>query len=167
MDLAALYAWIVFVHVAAAFTFVIGHGTSAWASDQIRRERDPERIRALLELSGRSLGFVYGALLVLLVSGIVAGLIGGHFSRWWIWLSLAILLGTIVAMYLLASRYYARVRNAVGLPSYLDKKGASPPAPAAPAELDALLRTSRPDVIGLVGFGALLVLIWLMMFQPF
>src|SRR4029079_7049166 len=45
------YPWVVFIHVAAAFLFVMGHGASMWTSDQIRRERDPVRIRALLELS--------------------------------------------------------------------------------------------------------------------
>ena len=50
------YPWIVFVHVAAAFLFVLGHGASMWVSDQIKRERDPARIRPLLELSSRSLG---------------------------------------------------------------------------------------------------------------
>ena len=68
-----LYPWVVFVHVAAAFLFVMGHGASMWTSDQIRRERDPVRIRALLELSSRSLGLVYGSLLALLIAGIAAG----------------------------------------------------------------------------------------------
>ena len=31
-----LYPWIVFIHVAAAFLFVLGHGASMWVSDQIR-----------------------------------------------------------------------------------------------------------------------------------
>ena len=56
------YPWVVFIHVAAAFLFVMGHGASMWVSDQIRRERDPTRIRALLELSSRSLGLVYVSL---------------------------------------------------------------------------------------------------------
>lgn len=63
------YPWIVFIHVTAAFLFVMGHGASMWTSDQIRRERDPARIRALLELSSRSLGLVYTALIALLIAG--------------------------------------------------------------------------------------------------
>ena len=73
--------WVVFIHVAAAFLFVMGHGASMWTSDQIRRERDPARIRALLELSSRSLGLVYAALLTLLIAGIAAGIMGGHFGQ--------------------------------------------------------------------------------------
>ncbi len=98
------YPWIVFVHVAAAFLFVMGHGASMWASDQIRHERDAVRITALLELSGRSLGLVYGALLTLLIAGIAAGIMGGHFARGWIWASIAVLVAILLAILAFAGR---------------------------------------------------------------
>ncbi|MDQ2965594.1 MAG: hypothetical protein M3R57_07075 [Chloroflexota bacterium] len=161
------YPWVVFVHVAAAFLFFMGHGASMWVSDQVRRERDPVRIRALLDLSSASLGLVYGSLVTLLVAGIVAGIMGGHFGRLWIWASLVVLVVTIVLMYLLGSRYYGRVREAVGVRSYFSPKDAPDPTPASPEELAALLDSRRPDVIGLVGIVALLILLWLMYFKPF
>jgi MFS family permease len=161
------YPWIVFVHVAAAFLFVLGHGASMWVSDQIRRERDPERIRALLELSSRSLGLVYGALLTLLIAGIIAGIMGGHFGRGWIWAAIAVLVAVMVLMYILASRYYGRVREAVGLRGYETPKNAPDPTPVPVEQLAALVDTRRPDVIGVVGIVGLLVLLWLMMFKPF
>jgi nicotinamide riboside transporter PnuC len=102
------YPWVVFVHVAAAFLFVMGHGASMWTSDQIRRERDPGRIRALLELSSRSLGLVYGSLVTLLIAGIVASIMGGHFARGWPWAAIAVLVAITVLMYILASRYYGQ-----------------------------------------------------------
>ena len=107
----------------AAFLFVMGHGASMWVSDQIRRERDPARIRALLELSSRSLGLVYVSLLTLLVAGIVAGIMGSRFGRGWIWAAIVVLVAIIVLMYALASRYYGRVREAVGLRSLPDPEG--------------------------------------------
>jgi hypothetical protein len=161
------YPWVVFVHVAAAFLFFMGHGVSMWVSDQVRRERDPVRIRALLELSSMSLGLVYGSLVALLVAGIVAGVMGGHFARLWIWAAIVVLVVTLVLMYALASRYYGRVREAVGIRSYMTPKEAPDPVPASPEELAALLDSRRPDVIGLVGIVALLILLWLMMFKPF
>ena len=161
------YPWVVFVHVAAAFLFVIGHGASMWASDQIRRERDPAQIRSLLELSSRSLGFVYGALLTLFVAGIVAGIMGNHFGRGWIWASIGVLVAVAVLMYALASRYYGRVREAVGIRSYQTPKDAPDPTPVSAEELALLVDSRRPDVIGLVGIVGLLVLLWLMMFKPF
>jgi hypothetical protein len=138
-----------------------------WVSDQIRRERDPTRIRALLEVSSRSLGLVYGSLVTLLVAGIVAGIMGGHFARGWIWAAIAVLVAIIVLMYALASRYYGRVREAVGIRSYQTPKDAPDPTPVSSDELAALVDSRRPDVIGLVGVIGLLVLLWLMMFKPF
>lgn len=161
------YPWIVFVHVAAAFLFVMGHGASMWASDQIRHERDAVRIQALLEVSGRSLGLVYGALLTLLIAGIAAGIMGGHFARGWIWASIAVLVTIIVLMYALASTYYSRVREAVGMRTMQTPKDAPDPTPVSANELAALVDSRRPDVIGLVGIVGLLVLLWLMMFKPF
>jgi MFS family permease len=161
------YPWVVFIHVAAAFLFVMGHGASMWTSDQIRRERDPARIRVLLELSSRSLGLVYGSLVALLIAGIVAGVIGGHFGRGWIWAAIVVLIAIIVLMYALASRYYGQVREAVGMRSYQTPKDAPDPTPVSAEELALLVDTRRPDVIGLVGVIGLLILLWLMMFKPF
>lgn len=161
------YPWVVFVHVAAAFLFVMGHGASMWASDQIRHERDAVRITTLLELSGRSLGLVYGSLLTLLIAGIAAGIMGGHFARGWIWASIAVLVVIMVLMYVLASRYYGRVREAVGIRSYQTPKDAPDPTPVSAEELAALVDSRRADYIGLVGVIGLLVLLWLMLFKPF
>lgn len=161
------YPWVVFIHVAAAFLFVMGHGASMWVSDQIRRERDATRIRALLEVSSRSLGLVYSSLITLLIAGIVAGIMGGHFNRGWIWAAILVLLTIIVLMYALASLYYGRVREAVGLRGYQTPKDAPDPTPVSAEELAALVDSRRPDVIGLVGVIGLLVLLWLMMFKPF
>lgn len=162
-----VYPWVVFVHVAAAFLFFMGHGASMWVSDQIRRERDPARIKVLLELSSRSLGLVYGSLLALLVAGIAAGIMGSHFGRGWIWAAIVVLIAILVLMYALASRYYGRIREAVGMRSYQTPKDAPDPTPVSDAELIALVDSRRPDVIGLVGVIGLLVLVWLMMFKPF
>jgi hypothetical protein len=161
------YPWIVFVHVAAAFLFVMFHGASMWASDQIRRERDPARIRTLLEMSGRSLGGVYIALLLLLVAGIVAGIMGNHFGRLWIWAAIGVLIAIIVLMYALASSYYGKVREAVGMRSMRTPKDAPDPTPVSAEELAALVDTRRADYIGLVGLFGILILVWLMMFKPF
>jgi MFS family permease len=161
------YPWVVFVHVAAAFLFFMGHGVAFWVSYQVRQERDPDRIRSLLELSSRSLGFVYSSLVTLLIAGIIAGVMGGHFGRGWIWAALVVLVAVFVLMYLLASRYYARVREAVGIRSYMMPKDAPDPTLASPQELAALLDSRRPEVIALVGVIGLLVLLWLMRFKPF
>src|SRR5205807_2745557 len=94
-------------------------------------EREPERVRALLDLSSSSLTSAYIGLLLLLAAGIAAGFAGGWWGRLWIWSSLVLLVLIAVAMYPLGSQYYARVRHAVGLRTYQDKKDDSHPVPSA------------------------------------
>jgi hypothetical protein len=138
-----------------------------WTSDQIRRERDPARVRALLELSSRSLGLVYTALITLLIAGIAAGIMGGGVSKGWIWAAIVVLVVVIVLLFALASRYYGRVREAVGMRSYGTPKDAPDPTPVSAEELALLVDTRRADYIGLVGVIGILILLWLMMFKPF
>src|SRR5258706_584284 len=54
--------WIVFVHVAAAFLFVMGPGAPLWESDQNPYEPDVARVQGLLVMSSRSPRRVYGGL---------------------------------------------------------------------------------------------------------
>ena len=160
------YPWVVLVHVAAAFVFAFSHGVSAFASFRMRGERDPLKIRALLELSSMTLGTMYAAFAVLLVAGIAAGIMRGWFAMGWIWAAIGVLLAVSIAMYVLATRYYAAVRIAVGLEAYGAPKG-TPPRAASPEELARLLDTRRPEAIAVVGIVGLLVILWLMVLKPF
>jgi hypothetical protein len=162
-----LYPWLVLIHVLAAFAFALTHGVSAFVSFAIRREREPERIRPLLELSSRAIGGLYASLLTLLVAGIAAGIMGNWFGRGWIWASLGILVLVVVAMYAMASRYYAGIRTAVGLAAYGAPKDAPPPVPAGREQLAALLDTRRPEAIAAIGLGGFALIIWLMVTKPF
>lgn len=161
------YLLVVFVHVVGSFLFVLSHGVSITMALRLRRERDPVRIAALLELSEVSIWGVYAGLLILLVSGIAAGFMGGWWGRLWIWISLAMLVGLVVAMYFLGTTFYTRVRHAVGIKGYTDKKDAPMPEPATPEALAVLLASSRPFVLAAVGGGSLLILLWLMYYKPF
>ena len=163
-----LYPWVVLTHVLAAFAFALSHGVSAYAGFAMRaNSRDPAAVRTLLGLSGMSIGGLYISLLVLLVAGIAAAIMGGWFGRGWPWAAIVLVVLIIVAMYAMASRYYATIRSAVGLPSYNDKKGTPPPEPVAPDELARLLDTRRPEAIAVIGIGGLALLIWLMELKPF
>ena len=161
------YPWIVFGHIAGAFVFAMSHGVAAWASFRLDRERDPVRVRTLLELMSGSLGGVYIGLLVLLVFGIWAGISGGHFARAWIWAALVLLIAIAVAMYLLATRYYAGLREAVGLRSQQTRKDAPDPVPVGQPELDAMLEKNPSAALAGVGFGGLGLILLLMVLKPF
>jgi hypothetical protein len=160
-----IYPWIVLLHVVGAFLFAIAHGVSAFAAFAIRSaKQDPVKVRTLIEVSGYSLGVMYIGLLMLLVGGIWAGISGNHFGRGWIWAAIVILVVIIGAMYAMASRYYAQVRNAVGLPSMVDK---APTGSASPDELAALLTNRQPEILVTIGGVGLLAILWLMVVKPF
>jgi hypothetical protein len=161
------YSWLVLVHVIGAFGFVLGHGVSAHAAIQLRHEREPARVTALLDLSGFSLATLYVSLLVLLAAGIAAAFVGDHWGRLWIWVAIGILVVLIAFMYAVASPYYADLRRAVGQKAYGDKKDAAPPDPLDPAALAAKLESARPYWLAAVGTIGLVAIVWLMVMKPF
>jgi len=164
-----MHPWIVFLHLLGVFGLLLAHGASASATFALRRERNLDRVRALLELSANSYGVMYTSLLVLLVSGIVGGFTypGGAWSQGWIWVALGLLIAIVVAMTVLGSRVYGGARKLVGLPFMEGMKTHPPIEPARAEEIDALLAKGNPLLLTIVGYGGIAVIAWLMMFKPF
>lgn len=167
MDLTPYIGWIVFLHVLGAFMFVAGHGVSMFAVFQVRKEKDRSRLAALLDLSGWSLAVAGIGMLVLFVSGIVAGLVLGSWDRWWIWISLALFLVIGILMTPVGGTYLRNLRLAIGQRPRNAKPGDPDPVPATDAELAALQDSRRPELLLLLGAGGFVVILWLMMFRPF
>lgn len=161
--------WLRFVHILGAFLFLLAHGGSMMMAFRLRRESEPPRLQAVLELSGASYPLMGISLLVLLASGIVAGFVGNFWIRGWIWVSLGLLVAISVAMTPLGSLYYGRVRKAVGLPYFERMKEHPAGKPASKAEIAAVLdgALTRAIVLAVIGFVGLAVILWLMMFKPF
>jgi hypothetical protein len=164
------YPWIVFVHVLGVLLFFIAHGTSMAVAYRLRGERDPARVRALLDLSTWSLGLTPTiAFVVGILAGITAGIVGGHFGRLWIWTSIVLL--TVVAAYMtpgVAARVNV-IRAAAGTQQInpFSRKPPEPPPDPDPAELARLLDAWNPLVPAVIGFGAFAAILWLMLFKPF
>jgi hypothetical protein len=162
-----MYRWLVLLHVLSVFGFLMAHGISVGVAFALRRERNLDRIQALLNLSGNTIGVLHGVFLILLASGVASGFIGRWWGHGWIWLSLGLLLAIYIYMGVAAAVYYSQVRKAVGL-GYMEGTKAKPPVePADEVMLDTLLRQSRPITLAVVGFGGLAVITWLMEFKPF
>jgi uncharacterized membrane protein len=161
------YPWLVVAHIIGAFLFAMAHGVSAFVMFQVRKERDRARIASLLELSGASIGLMFAGLLVVLVAGIAAGIMGNWFGRGWIWLSLVLLIVVGALMTPLASGWMNRLRVAVGAPTQASRKGEPLPPPATDEELAALLDTRRPELVAAMGAGGLIVILLLMTLKPF
>lgn len=154
------YTWWVFLHIAGVFGFLIAHGVSVGVAFRLRRERDPQRIMALLDLSNSSVTLLYISLLLLIGGGVVAGFVGDWWGDGWIWVSLGTLILTIVAMYVVASTYYRRLRTVVG--AMADGSQA-----ISEERLGEVLAGPRAWVLAAIGFGAILFILYLMLFKPF
>jgi plastocyanin len=154
-----VYQLWVFVHFLGVFGFLISHGISIVVAFQLRGERDPGRISHLLELSGSSTRFFYPSLLVLVTGGTVAGFLGDWWSQGWIWASIAVLVLTSVAMFAMASPYYRRVR-------LVARAMAGGSQAVSDEQLDQILRARRPITVAAVGFGGLLLILYMMIFKP-
>lgn len=150
-----MYGWLVFLHVAGVFGFLSFHGVSVSVAFQLVRERDPKRVAALIELSATSLRGFYVSLLVLIAAGTAAGFVGKWWGQAWIWTSLALLVVSSILMLIIARPYFRRVGAAAR------KTG------AVPEDVAAITSTSLPMVLAAIGFGTILVILYLMLFKPF
>lgn len=154
------YQWWVFLHIAGVFAFLVAHGVSVGVAFRLRNERDPRRIMALLDLSSWSISLMYVGLVLLLAGGIVAGFMGDWWGQGWIWVALGTLVAVMVAMYVVASGYYKRLRLIVG--AMADGSQA-----VGEDRLAELLEGPRPWVLSVIGFGGILFILYLMLFKPF
>jgi energy-coupling factor transporter transmembrane protein EcfT len=162
-----MYPWLVFLHIVGVFGFLLSHGASASVSFALKKERNIERVRALLELSARSYGLMYTSLLILLISGIITGIMGHWWKQVWFWLAIVLLIVIILAMTFMGSNIYGRARKATGLP-YMERGKPQPAVEvASDAEIDAFLSKGNPMVLTIIGFGGIIFIAWLMMFKPF
>jgi uncharacterized membrane protein len=167
MDLTPYVEWIVFLHVLGAFMFVAGHGVSMYAVFAVRKERDRARLGALLDVSGWSLAVAGIGLLILLVSGIVAGIVLQSFGHWWIWISLALFVVIGILMTPIGGTYLRNLRVAIGQRPRNAKPGDPDPVAVSDGELAALQASNRPEQLLVIGAGGFIVIVYLMMFRPF
>lgn len=154
-DLSVFHREFVFVHVVSIFVFLLAHGVSAGVMFWAKRESEPTTLRSLLKLSESSVNIMFGAGLLILASGVVAGFSGNHWTAGglWVWASLIVFLAVAFAMTPLGRSPLNRVRDAV------DAGDAT-----AIASTTAAL---RPELVASLGVGAVVVLTWLMMYKPF
>ena len=162
-----MYSLLVFLHVLGVMGFMLAHGGTTMMTFQIQKERDPDRMRTLLDLSGYSWPAFALSFLLLSVSGLIAGFMGRWWSQGWIWTSLILLLGMSIYMGWSSRAHYHKLRKALGLP-YFEGMGDQPAIEAASEEeILAVQAKLRPVPLAVMGFGITLVILWLMMFKPF
>lgn len=164
-----MYPWVVYLHVLATLTFLLAHGVTSIVAWRLRGVPDPATARAWLGLyaAGRYFVLLYGSLLVLLISGVAVGFMGQWWDEGWIWLSLALLIGIIIGMYVMGTNHYSKLRRALGMPWFDGRKEHPAGEPASIEEIHALLADSPAPALTVIGFGGIAMILWLMMFKPF
>lgn len=155
-----MYRYWVVLHILALAAFLLAHGVSMFAMYRLRTlNLDRERIVDTITFSGSTTRPMYIALLVLFVSGAVAGYMGKWLDDWWIWISIAVLVATTVAMTLIAKPYFQRISAACAMrPSGVPR--------TSDEELGELVNSSRVHLITVIGVGGLAIIIWLMVTKP-
>jgi hypothetical protein len=134
---------------------------------QARREGDRARLAAVLDLSQASLGLAGVTLILAVLLGIAAAIIGGHFSRIWPWAAIAVVVVSYGVMTPLGANPMSDLRKSLGLPGRGDKPGQSSRAPGSNADVEAAQARLRPDLLSVIGIVAVAVLVWLMEAKPF
>lgn len=161
------YTWLVFLHVLASFGFVLAHGVGAVVALRLPHERALDRLRAMLELSEATKPGVHASLLLILATGTILGFMGSWWRMGWIWTSLLLLVGVTAWMGRTAEQLYAPLKKAVGLPYRVGFQEHPPEDPKRPEEIAAILREMRPLPLCLIGYGAIIVIVALMVLKPF
>lgn len=153
------YQWWKFIHILGVVGFMAAHGTSMAATLLLRRYRDPQEIEGVLQLSAATVPAFYVSTIVLLVGGVGAGIVGGFFSRGWIWLSIALLIVVGLLMFPMARGYFRRLRMVIELM----ESGTT----VTPVDFQRVLASGNPLVTAATGSVAIVFIIYLMVLKPF
>jgi len=162
-----LYGWLVFGHVTAVVLAFAAHGVSAFAMFRVRRERDRVRLGAILDLSSSSLGIAGVGLLLAVVLGIAAAVVGNQFAKAWPWAAIGLVVIAFGAMTPLAAIPMNKVRRALAIPMAGDRAGDTAGPGGSEEELAIALAGIRPEIPAAIGVGAIVLLGWLMRAKPF
>ncbi len=165
--LAILIRWLIFVHVLAALTFFLAHGTSAAMAFKIRKETDFARIGAMLDLSWSTMTLMGISFLVMGLTGLILPFLIHIWNRGYIWVSIVLMLFVFIYMAVFNETRYKQLRRLVGLPYMKGNKELPAEPPSTPEEVAALL--DKTGVTGLVVVGYIIpaIVLWLMIFKPF
>lgn len=162
----ALVPWLIFLHVLSAFTFFLAHGASVAMAFKIRSETNFERIKALLDLSGSTIGAMFMSFLVMGVTGLILPFMLKLWGKGWIWASIVLIVIVMVQMGVISERRYKPLRRLVGLPYMKGNKQFPAEEPASQEEVEEHLKKLKIGELVGVGYVIPMIVLWLMMFKP-
>lgn len=162
-----LIRWLIFLHVLAALTFFLAHGTSAAMTFKIRKETDFTRIGAMLDLSWSTMILMGVSFLIMGLTGIILPFLIHIWNRGYIWASIVLMLFVFIYMAVFNETRYKQLRRLVGLPYMRGNKQLPAEPPSSPEEVVALLEKTSVTGLVVVGYVIPAIVLWLMIFKPF
>jgi len=162
-----LIRWLVFVHILAAITFFLAHGTSAAMTFKIRNETDFTRIRAMLDLSWSTMILMGVSFLIMGLTGLILPFLIHIWNRGYIWLSIVLMLFVFIYMAMFNETRYKQVRRLVGLPYMKGNKELPAEPSSSPEEVAEVLKKTSVTSLVVVGYVIPAIVLWLMVFKPF
>ena len=150
--------WLLYLHILSVLALLGTHGVSMTVLYAIRKERDRARILSLVQLSGQAIIPMYVSILAIVVFGSWIAFRLHLWGKTWIWLSIAVLVATIVLMGFTARPYFAKVKEACqmrpsGVPRISDE------------ELAEVVGSPRAHLITAIGLIGLLSILYMMVFK--
>jgi len=155
-----MYEWLVLAHIIGVLGFMFTHGVAAAMALRLRHERNPDRIRVMLQVSSSSLSVFYVSMVLLLGGGIWAGFNGHRWGEGWIWVALGVFVVNLIFMYAVPAPYYKKLREIMTI----EESGSSA---VGPEQLEAMLRSNLPIVVVAVGLVSVAFIAYLMVIKPF
>jgi hypothetical protein len=162
------YPWFLWLHIFSAFVFFFVHGTAMAIAFRLPQEQTLVGMRALLNVTGMTLPFLFGSFLLLQAFGIALAFMATWWRQAWPWLSFLLLNGMIVWMTWYGRKIYSPLRKALGMPYMTGfSKENKPVDPVGMEEVRSLIEKSNSRLLTWVGGVISGLILWLMIFKPF
>jgi len=158
-----LYPWVVYVHVAVIFIFLIQHAAEIISTFKLREQKEPEGVFATYSFmpanNTRNLRITY---LLIIVTGAVAGFMSTWWKQGWMWTALGVMILIWIAMYRFGGNYLTAV-DTVTEQALKNKDDES-----AIEKFRRDLKSRRePEIMTITSVIGMLIILCLMMFKPF
>jgi len=158
-----MYVWIVYLHVAAVFIFLVQHAAEIFVTFKLRQQKEPEGIFATYDFlpnnNSKNLRITY---LTIIITGAIAGFISPWWKQGWMWTALGVMMVIWIIMYRFGGQYL----NAVDAITDQAMKNKAD-EPAIEKFRSDLKARREPEIMASTSLLGMLIILWLMMFKPF
>lgn len=162
-----VYKIVVLLHVLFVLGFLLSHGVSVSVAFALKKERDINRVRTLLDLSAASYPMMMGLFWAFIFFGFLATYLGNWWGRGWVWVSVILAIAIFVLMAMFGGSPLGVVRKAAGMRYNSRGKWFPPESASSNEEVFGLLATLNPVLLTIIGYGGFIIITWLMTAKPF